>query len=350
MSQTTSLSLPLIAAGQAQKHVTHNDALQILDAVLQIAVESSAQNSVPAAPAEGQRWIVGPAPTGAFAGKSGQIAAWMDGSWRFFAPRRGWIAASGASALLHVHDGSGWRAPLGSELQNVERFGLGMAADAAKPLSVKASGGLFTSVPSVEGGSGDIRLYVNRSDSSNTGSLQFQTGFSTRAEFGLVGAEAFAIRTSPDGATFATGLRVNPADGIVTLPGRPAFRARRAGGDLTISTAGALLPFNESPLNVRNAFDVAASVFRAPASGVYAFSCAVFAADAGQRCIVDFIRNGITAVARAELAASAGVNDHIMGSVVEQMAQNDTMELRAMAGNIRITGGHFTHFSGMLVS
>ncbi len=35
---TNHLSLPLIAAAQAQKHVTHNEALLALDSLVQIAV------------------------------------------------------------------------------------------------------------------------------------------------------------------------------------------------------------------------------------------------------------------------------------------------------------------------
>lgn len=38
MSGTTQLNLPYIAAAQAQKHVTHNEALRALDAIIQLSV------------------------------------------------------------------------------------------------------------------------------------------------------------------------------------------------------------------------------------------------------------------------------------------------------------------------
>ncbi len=35
---TTHLQLPYLAAAQAQKHITHNEALRLLDAMVQLAV------------------------------------------------------------------------------------------------------------------------------------------------------------------------------------------------------------------------------------------------------------------------------------------------------------------------
>ena len=52
MSDTPRLGLPLLAAGQAQKHVTHNDALMRLDALAHLAVASRAQTVPPGSPGE----------------------------------------------------------------------------------------------------------------------------------------------------------------------------------------------------------------------------------------------------------------------------------------------------------
>jgi hypothetical protein len=89
MTVTTNLALPLIAAAQAQKHVTHNEALLAIDALLGCAVKDKDLTAPPSAPAEGDRYIVAAAPTGAWAGKATNIAAWQDGIWRFYAPRAG---------------------------------------------------------------------------------------------------------------------------------------------------------------------------------------------------------------------------------------------------------------------
>ena len=65
---TTHLLLPYILAAQAQKHVTHNEALRVLDNLVQLAVLDRDLNAPPGAPAEGDRYIVkaSPAPTGAW--------------------------------------------------------------------------------------------------------------------------------------------------------------------------------------------------------------------------------------------------------------------------------------------
>ena len=75
---TTILNLPYLAAAQAQKHVTHNEALRTLDAIVQISVLDRDISSPPGSPAEGDRYIVAANPTGAWSGKTGAIAAFQD--------------------------------------------------------------------------------------------------------------------------------------------------------------------------------------------------------------------------------------------------------------------------------
>jgi hypothetical protein len=77
MSETTNLALPLMEAAQAQKHVTHNEALRCIDTLLQLSVLEREIGTPPGAPLDGQRWIVqaAPSPTGAWAGHGGHVAA-----------------------------------------------------------------------------------------------------------------------------------------------------------------------------------------------------------------------------------------------------------------------------------
>ena len=51
MTDTPRLALPVIEAAQAQKHVTHNDALTLLDCFTQLAVESRTLTAPPGSPA-----------------------------------------------------------------------------------------------------------------------------------------------------------------------------------------------------------------------------------------------------------------------------------------------------------
>ena len=90
--ETTILSLPLILPAQAQKHVTHNEALKVLDALLHLSVLSRAVTAPPASPAAGDRYIVPAGATDAWTGQTKAVAAWQDGAWTFHAPREGWLA------------------------------------------------------------------------------------------------------------------------------------------------------------------------------------------------------------------------------------------------------------------
>lgn len=106
--ETVRLALPLIDAGQAQKELTHNEALTALDLLVQAGVVASEVNTPPGTPAPGQAWIVGGAPVGAWAGKAGAIAGWTAGGWRFLTPCEGtevWCEADGCAIRFR---GGGW--------------------------------------------------------------------------------------------------------------------------------------------------------------------------------------------------------------------------------------------------
>ena len=51
---TTHLGLPYLSAAQAQKHVTHNEALRSLDALVQIAVLDTTETDPPVTPDRGR--------------------------------------------------------------------------------------------------------------------------------------------------------------------------------------------------------------------------------------------------------------------------------------------------------
>lgn len=92
---TPNIGLETVPSNSLQPSVPINDALQVIDALLQLAVEdkdlavSPETTSVDA----GRRWIVGPAATGAWAGKERNVALCTGaGLWRFLVPRPGWEA------------------------------------------------------------------------------------------------------------------------------------------------------------------------------------------------------------------------------------------------------------------
>ena len=116
MSQSTNLALPYLGASRSQKHVTVNEGLRFLDVLVQIAVKSAALSAPPGAPADGQRWIIGPAPTGLWAGRATQIAAWQDGAWVFYAPKDGWLAWNEATLTSLIFSAGSWVSLIGALL------------------------------------------------------------------------------------------------------------------------------------------------------------------------------------------------------------------------------------------
>src|SRR5688500_20314795 len=92
MSETANLALPLLAAEQAQKHVTVHGALERLDDLVQLSVKDRNLSGPPGAPVDGDRYIVAAGATGAWLGRDHQIAAWSGGAWTFHTPREGWLA------------------------------------------------------------------------------------------------------------------------------------------------------------------------------------------------------------------------------------------------------------------
>jgi len=214
MSESTPLlDLPFIMAAQAQKHVTHNDALLGLDALVQLSVLSRAAADPPASPSEGDRYLVASPATGDWTGKENAIAAFQDGVWQFHTPKAGWRLWIADETRFLVHDGSQWRSVLASaDLQSLSLLGVNTTADATNKLAVASDAVLFNHDGS------DSQVKVNKSASGDTASHLFQTGFSGRAEFGLTGDDDFHAKVSPDGSTWYDGLLVDKDSGIVTFP------------------------------------------------------------------------------------------------------------------------------------
>jgi Protein of unknown function (DUF2793) len=82
--ETTRHKLPLLAISQAQKEITHNEALVRVDALLHPLVEGElATAPAPSDVDIGKCWLVAESPVGEWTGKAGQIAIWIGGGWRF---------------------------------------------------------------------------------------------------------------------------------------------------------------------------------------------------------------------------------------------------------------------------
>ena len=111
MPITPRFALPLLAVAQAQKEVTHNEALTLLDALVHAAIEAGPLAEPPSSSAPGQCWIVGSAPTGAWAGHGDAIAVQTSGGWRFAVPREGTHVMRLADGARLRFEGGTWVEP-----------------------------------------------------------------------------------------------------------------------------------------------------------------------------------------------------------------------------------------------
>ncbi|SEO23859.1 Protein of unknown function [Gemmobacter aquatilis] len=203
------LALPYLLPSQAQKHVTHNEALARLDQIVQLVVQGFDGLIPPASPGVGEIHALGAAPEGVWTGQGGRLAAWDGTTWAFVPPRDGWRAWGRTEGELRIWRGTAWeRLPL----DNLAGLGVNTTHDATNRLAVAAAATLLT-----HAGAGH-QVKVNKAASGDTASLLFQDNWSGRAEMGLVGGDDFSVKVSPDGLTWSEALLADHATGRVSLP------------------------------------------------------------------------------------------------------------------------------------
>lgn len=102
-------SLPLLFAGQTQKEFTVNEALARIDALLHPAIEGEA-DAPPGSPDDGQCWLVGGSPSGAWADHAGELASFSLGTWLFAEPHDGLRLLDKSTGQLVLRRDGDWTA------------------------------------------------------------------------------------------------------------------------------------------------------------------------------------------------------------------------------------------------
>ncbi|MBS7541996.1 DUF2793 domain-containing protein [Ancylobacter oerskovii] len=235
MSETTpSLALPLLAAAQAQKHVTHNEALLLLDAAVQLAVLDRTRATPPPTPVLGDRHIVAAGAGGDWAGRAGAVAVHDGSGWRFLTPRAGWRAHVVAEGRSVGFDGTAWRdalafspsgAGVGLRVEEIEVDLAGAAVTTALVIPDRAIClGVASRVLVALAGTAGWSLGIAGEAS------KFGTGLATgvgATTIGAIGAQAFYADTpvvvSAGGGTFTGGrVRLALTTLVLAAPGGPA--------------------------------------------------------------------------------------------------------------------------------
>ena len=212
---TPNLALPLLAAAQAQKHVTVNEALARLDGLVQLKVIDRDLTAPPVSPSEGERYIVAVSGAGAWAGWDGDVALFSGGAWLRLAPQEGWRVWIEDEGALVVRMGGAW-----------------LTLDAALGLLVRSS-----TVEVARGPSGSsIGLHVDEELLSGlTGASVTSTiaipdraivlAVSTRTVAAVTGATSYDCGIAGEPAKFGGSLGVAAGSTNVGVIGPQAFYA-----------------------------------------------------------------------------------------------------------------------------
>ena len=341
---SSSLSLPFILPSQAQKHVTHNEALRILDVVTQLSVVADDQTAPPASPADGTRYILDAGGMGAWAGHDGEIALYDNGAWRFFVPRTGWRAYVMNRDVLVVYDGTEWVDLDGGELEDIEAFGLGMTSLPGSPFSAKLNAALWTALYQTDGGTGDVMTTFNKEATANDAGFIFQQDFVTRGLFGLFGSDNLRITTSSDGTTYYDGLIVDAGTGIVDQPRLPRFKGVTNFDNFCAADTWTKIAINDLDANDQACFDAGLNEFTAPADGTYQFGAVLtFKVDANldARMGAQLVLNGGQPVAGSQVEnTGTHISERTTLSLqtLVPLIAGDTIELQ---GIMRDNAGYF---------
>lgn len=108
MAETSQFQLPMLSAAQAQKHITVNEALAVLDCVAQLRVLDTSQAVPPTAAADGDAYLVPTGGSGEWFGLDGYLAIAVNGGWRSVAPKAGWQCFNVATGTHLLFDGTEW--------------------------------------------------------------------------------------------------------------------------------------------------------------------------------------------------------------------------------------------------
>ncbi len=208
---------------QAQKHVTHNEALRMLDVAVQLGVEAFDETIPPALAEEGAVYAIGTGATGDWAGHDSHLAIMIDGAWQFHVPQPGWLASLKGTPDVFCWTGAAWEQVGVPEFDNLPGVGVNTTSDSTNRLAVSAPATLLT-----HEGAGH-RLKINKASPADTASLLFQTNWSGRAEMGLTGDDAFSVKLSSDGTNWSEALNVSPGDTVYSSANLLGFVSQSGG-------------------------------------------------------------------------------------------------------------------------
>ncbi|MEQ8656639.1 MAG: DUF2793 domain-containing protein [Hyphomicrobiales bacterium] len=326
MDTSARFSLPLIIASQAQKHLTHNEALAQLETLVQPVVQDIAALAPPSEPSEADCLVIGTGAGDVFAGKDNAIAAWIAEAWHFHVPEAGWMVVRASDGVAFVFDGTAWGPLVDLAVQdNLVQVGINAAASTTNRLTVASDASLFTSA------SNDHRMTINKANAGSTASMVFQSGWSGRAEMGLAGQDGFSIKVSADGSAWHDALAITPNTGHVRLPARPVGSFYLDGGTRNFGSgdvagfSGVTRSQGGLALGAALASPASGTELLVPADGLYQFTLTLKVETLGG---LTLLKNGVDAMAAWEAGLTSVGGRTVTFSTVIDLYTGDSLALR----------------------
>lgn len=187
MTSTPNLDITLVSASQNQKEVTVNEALVIIDGILNNPVLDKDLTAAPGSPASGDLYIVGTGATGTWASKDGKLAYYY-GGWKYITPNEGFCIYVADEDIVYVYSGSAWK-----------KAGIGLAQ------------------AMLDNKGNNAQYYINKNAAGDSASVLFQTNYVTHAEFGCIGDDDFQLKVSANGSDFTAAWKINKTTGNTQL-------------------------------------------------------------------------------------------------------------------------------------
>ena len=330
-------AFPYIQPSQAQKHVTHNETVRLLDVLVQMSAISDQIEEPPSDAQEADCYIIPLDAKGPWAGRTDQIAYFENDAWRYLTPQKGWRIYVETKDCLELFDGSNWKAVVKdidtSTLSN------GPVTDSQKRFAVKTQTALWSALDDTEGGDGGLIQTLNKDSSDCNLGFVFQTGYQTRALLGQFGSETFRLTTSGDGNAYFDALSVDSATAIVDQPRLPRFSAYTNYDNYIESNTWKRIGINMTSFNDQGCFNASDNMFTAPVSGTFQLAATVTIKALEAACDAleaKLFLNKTTPLRGSQVNEIAPVSDRIYRSqtvVLTGLNAGDTVELQVFSEN-----------------
>lgn len=259
MATTTNLGITLVESAQAQKEVTINQALTVLDALASYSVVDKDLAAPPASPATGALYIVAASPTGTWAGKATQLA-YFDQIWRFIAPQNGlrvWVRDesldyrfNGTAWAVVASGGGGGGSPITSS--SAQAFAVGQNGNTNPAFNVDAStasSATGVQVKSAAAGAGVTLTAISSAANENI-TLSSKGSSTTTLNGGFFAIVAVtgnpAITATQASISFQTSFRGYSANTAFAFTGTPD-------SNLTASSEAMSFDINTAQVKTHNA-------------------------------------------------------------------------------------------------